>query len=169
MAYNALQCAVSDPSARRPADVYVPRWRAGPAVALDFAVTSGLRLDVVASSCRDSGAACLQYEDFKRDYKDTARECSRQGLAFVPMVAEAVGGGWGKEARKVWSELAKCSAFASGELASENLCGVSLLQRLSLTLQRENARAVLRRFGHGGQLPSRTALSISATLAEDTT
>ena len=37
-------------SLRRPADVYIPRWRQGPAAAWDFAVTSGLRDDVVASS-----------------------------------------------------------------------------------------------------------------------
>eukprot|EP00973_Karenia_brevis_P024501 3379831-Karenia_brevis.AAC.1 len=35
------------PGARRPADVFLPRWRAGPPAALDFAVTSGLRPDVV--------------------------------------------------------------------------------------------------------------------------
>ena len=35
----------SEASARRPADVYIPRWRLGPPAAWDFAVTSGLRMD----------------------------------------------------------------------------------------------------------------------------
>ena len=155
-----------DASARRPADVFIPRWRAGPAVALDFAVTSGMRPNVLAASSRGGEAACIQYEDFKRSHKDTANECRRQGFGFIPMVVEAVGGGWGKEARKVWSEFAKSSALASGEFASESSCGSALQQRLSLILHRENARACLRRFGHGGQAPSASALSVAATAAE---
>ena len=111
-------------------------------------------------------AACAQYEDYKKEYNDAANQCHRQGLVFIPMVVEAVGGGWGREARRVWSELVKSSALAAGELASESACGVSLLQRLSLVLQRENARAVLRRFGHGASPPSRSTLTISATIAE---
>ena len=35
---------------RRPADVYIPRWRRGAPAALDFAVTSGLRGDILARS-----------------------------------------------------------------------------------------------------------------------
>ena len=62
------------------------------------------------------------------------------------MIVEAVGGGWGKMARCVWSELAKTYALASGELATENTCATMLQQRLSMTLHRENARACLRRF-----------------------
>ena len=156
-----------DSSARRPADVYVPRWRAGPPAALDFAVTSGLNPDALAQSERDSYSACTRYEDRKRSFKDTAALCQQQGFSFIPMVVEAVGGGWGREARKVWSELAKVSASAAGELATASTCGVSLQQRLSTVLHRENARAVLRRLGHGGALPEREHLSMSATLAEE--
>ena len=35
----------SNPSSRRPADIYLPRWRAGSPAAWDFALTSGLRMD----------------------------------------------------------------------------------------------------------------------------
>ena len=38
-----------DPHSRRPADVYLPRWRQGVPAALDFAVTSGLRDSVTSS------------------------------------------------------------------------------------------------------------------------
>ena len=40
--------APGDPTARRPADVYIPRWRQGLPLAMDFAVTSGLNPDVMA-------------------------------------------------------------------------------------------------------------------------
>ena len=66
---------------------------------------------------------------------------------FVPMVMEAVGGGWGRAARGVWSELAKSSALAAGELQTEQSCAIMLRQQLSMLLHRENARACLRRFG----------------------
>ena len=138
----------SNPSARRPADIFIPRWRAGPPAAWDFAVTSGLRMDSLTDSIRDPDAATTKYEDFKCSYKDTASQCQDQGMSFVPMVVEAVGGGWGKVARGVWSELAKTSALAIGELETERTSAIMLRQRLSMTLHRENARACLRRIVH---------------------
>ena len=135
----------SNPSARRPADVYIPRWRAGPPAAWDFAVTSGLRLDVIPDSARDPDAACTKYEDFKCSHQDTKAQCQGQGITFIPMVMEAVGGGWGKVARGVWSELAKVSALANGELETERSSAIQLRQRLSMVLHRENARSCLRR------------------------
>jgi len=57
----------------------------------------------------------------------------------IPMTMEAVGGGWGKMARCVWSELAKTWALASGGLATDSDCAILLQQRLSMTLHRENA------------------------------
>ena len=138
----------SNPGARRPADIFIPRWRAGPPAAWDFAVTSGLRMDSLTDSIRDPDAATTKYEDFKCSYKDTASQCQDQGMSFVPMVVEAVGGGWGKVARGVWSELAKTSALAIGELETERTSAIMLRQRLSMTLHRENARACLRRIVH---------------------
>ncbi len=91
----------------------------------------------------DSGVG---YEDLKSSHQDTRAECLAQGITFIPMVVEAVGGGWGKMARCVWSELAKNSALATGELETESTCAIMLQQRLSMVLHRENARACLRRF-----------------------
>ena len=137
----------ADPSSRRPADVYIPRWRSGPAAAWDFAVTSGLRLDSLTDSASGPDTVLSKYEDFKCSYKDTKSLCEEGGLSFIPMVVEAVGGSWGKSARCVWSSLAKTSALATGELETEDTCAVMLQQRLSMTLHRENARACLRRLG----------------------
>ena len=69
------------------------------------------------------------------------------GLLNFLSVMEAVGGGWGKQARSVWSELAKSSTLAIGELESNKSCAIMLRQQLSMTLHRENARACLKRFG----------------------
>ena len=142
---SALNQHDSRPGARRPADVYIPRWRLGPPAAWDFAVTSGLRLGLHADAASPDGITS-RYEDLKSSHQDTRAECLAQGITFIPMVVEAVGGGWGKMARCVWSELAKNSALATGELETESTCAIMLQQRLSMVLHRENARACLRRF-----------------------
>ena len=133
-----------DSGLRRPADVYVPRWRNGIPAAFDFAVTSGLRQTVIASSAQDGSAAACRYEDYKREYLDTAQTCADEGLTFIPVVAEAHGGGWSPNAHKLLSELAKRKASLTGELDSKVAC--ELHQKLGLILHRENARAILRRW-----------------------
>ena len=129
---------------RRPADVYLPRWRRGTPAALDFAVTSGLRLDVVNRSALDGTAATREYEQFKRSHLDTEASCREQGITFIPVICEADGGGWGPEGHKVWSELAKHKSVITGEHSS--IIVTRLLQSLGLILHRENARSILRRY-----------------------
>ena len=53
---------------RRPADVFVPRWRHGMPAALDFAVTSGLRASVLEGSSSDGSSAATAYETHKRSH-----------------------------------------------------------------------------------------------------
>ena len=131
---------VSD--ARRPADIFLPRWRSGLPAALDFAVTSGLRADVVTASTPSVSAAIDNYEDFKRTHNNTDADCQAEGITFIPMVVEAVGGGWGSSAARLFSELAKIKSCVSGELRSSTL--THLYQNMGIILHRENARAILR-------------------------
>ena len=131
-----------DPSGRRPADVYLPRWKRGTPAALDFAVSSGLRAEVLAASAHDASAAPSAYEDHKRSYLNTEESCHTDGITFLPIVAEALGGGWGPTACKVWAELAKVKSLLTGEL--ESTVASQLYQSLGLILHRENARAILR-------------------------
>jgi hypothetical protein len=118
----------------------------GPPAAWDFAVTSGLRLDLPVEVMGNADGVIARYEDYKCSHNDTRADCQVQGISFIPMIVEAVGGSWGKMARCVWSELAKNYVLASGELATEDTCATMLQQRLSMTLHRENERACLRRF-----------------------
>ena len=133
----------SNPEARRPADVFLPRWRRGTPIALDFAVTSGLR-DVQAC-IREPSAALTTYEDYKRGHLNTERLCAEDGHAFCPMVMEAVGGAWGPAAVKVFSELAKSKSMLTGE--SFDILLSQLYQNLGTILRRENARAIIKRAG----------------------
>ena len=130
---------------RRPADVWVGAWHLlGPA-AFDLAVTSGLRQGLVARSAADGQLAAAEYETRKCAYQQTLATCTAEGLQFIPLVVEACGGGWAPTAMKTWKELATAHAARSTETAGVE-CG-RLLQALGLTLQKENARAVLRRLG----------------------
>ena len=131
------------PEARRPADIYVPCWDLGGPAALDFAVTSGLRTDLLEQTVAD-GSSCLStYEKFKNSFLDTAAHCASEGIAFVPMVVEAHSGAWGPAASKVWLKLGKAAALMSGE--STAIEALRARQNLGLTLHRETARAILRR------------------------
>ena len=95
---------------------------------------------MVAASARDGGQACAVYEDRKRSHQNTAAMCRDQGLQFVPLVC---GGGWGPEARKTWRTLGGFIAARTGQ--APGTATEHLRQFLSVTLQRELARAVLRR------------------------
>ena len=130
-------------SMRRPADVYLPRWKRGTPAALDFAVTSGLRSNMVDRSAVDGKAATTSYEDFKRSHLETEAKCREEGITFIPMICEADGGGWGEAAHQVWSELAKRKAIIAGE--QDSITATRLLQSLGVILHRENARSILRR------------------------
>jgi hypothetical protein len=152
--------ALLDQNGRRPADVYLPRWRRGGPAALDFAVTSGLRDDVVRRSAVDGSSAVSAYEDFKRTHNDTANACQAEGITFIPVVCEADGGGWSPAAHKTWSELAKRRSLLTGE--SESTVAVQLLQNLGLILHKENARAILQRFPTSSSRHSHESLAAAA-------
>jgi hypothetical protein len=128
---------------RRPADVFIPHWRLGQPAAFDFAVSSGLRVGFLDESAKDGSSSGTAYAEAKRLHLDTARVCAEEGLSFIPLVCEAHGGSWGCEARVVWKEAAKSAALLSGESAALKL--EHLMQSLSVTLHRANARAILGR------------------------
>ena len=133
-----------DPNAlRRPADIYLPRWRRGIPAALDLAVTSGLRSDVVTKSAKDGTAAVKAYKTLKISYLETENTCQEEGITFIPIICEADGCGWGPAAHTVWSELAKNKSALTGEQYSITVS--HLLQSLGIILHKENARAILRR------------------------
>ncbi|CAL4060143.1 unnamed protein product, partial [Meganyctiphanes norvegica] len=100
---------------RRPADVYIPRWRRGTPAAFDLAVTSGLRRGMVKESTKDGTLAVKSYETKKRTYLDTETLCQDEGIQFIPLICEANGGGWGPAAQVVWRELAKYKSSMTGE------------------------------------------------------
>ena len=127
---------------------------------MDFAVTSGLKRDMVNRSAEDGSVATVIYEDFKRSHLDTEAICREEGITFIPVICEADGGGWGPAAHKVWSELAKHRSIVSGE--QNSIIVSQFLQSLGVVLHRENARAILRRSPRHVDQDCRELLAASA-------
>ena len=128
---------------RRPADAWLPRSPGTTNEALDFACTSGMRADFMDRSAADGGCVFAAYEHHKRSYKDTEKECSQVGIKFIPMIIESHGGGWSPLARAILDRLARRQSAAWSE--HQEPASLRIAQRIACTLQRENARAVLRR------------------------
>ena len=111
--------------------------------AIDFAITSGLRDPQLGDGEAEVALIFREYEDFKRGYKDTDAQCRRQGLTFLPFVVEAHAGGWSPVARRAISSLA--SDIAAATHSDKAAVSLRIAQRISCSLQRESARAILRR------------------------
>ena len=100
-------------------------------------------------AARDPERILADYETFKREYvapgeiASTDALCNGQGIEFVPVVIESHGGGWGREARHVFGRMAR--HLAAAQRSDEETTGLQTAQRISISLHRENARAVLRR------------------------
>ena len=137
---------------RRPADVYLPTWTGGQPAALDFAVTSPTRPDMLSLSCSSAGAAAAAYAQHKRLHLQTEADCASQGVTFVPMVAET-SGGWDATAMHVWKAFARAESVRSGQRVGAVL--ERHLQSLSVAIRRAAAVAVLRR-GRDGDVATFT-------------
>ena len=80
----------------------------------------------------------------------------------MPMVVEAHSGCWGQTAKQVRKLLAESAAQCRG--ITKSAASLELAQRISTTLHRENARAILRRLP---VLGSTTAVSANAAAWAD--
>ena len=130
-------------SYRRPADVWLPRGSSSKGEALDFAVSSGLQSELFHPVAETPGLVFHRYDGMKRSCKDTAASCEAAGFKFVPLVVEAHGGGWSPSTRATVDFISRTrSACQHEDVASVSL---RIAQRISCTLHKENARAVLRR------------------------
>ena len=72
----------------------------------------------------------------KRKLRETAEDCQREGLVFLPLVVETLGGlhqGALTQIKLLASALARCKGLKEGEVTGQ------LFGRLSLTLMKANA------------------------------
>ena len=129
---------------RRPADILLPGWAGGRDAALDVTVVHPLQDATRARAAAEPGSA-LTYA-FNNKMRVTAELCDQQGIAFIPIVAESMGG-WHKVAleqlKKLGSALARHTGQEEGETISH------LHTRASVLLQKGLSALLLNRIpGH---------------------
>jgi hypothetical protein len=137
---------------RRPGDVYVPHWKKGLPLAMDFAVTHPLQPSASAkfADVVTSGSWAAAYS--KKHKSPLAASCEAHGVMFSPMVVETFGS-WDPEALDVLFAIGR--QFATHQGLDVGYANKVLFTNLSVTLQRQNVRAILARsmgsfqFEHG--------------------
>ena len=131
-------------SARRPADIWLPRGPSDHPEALDFAITSATRFQLIREASATLELVFARYEEHKRDHQQhTAQQCEQAGIRFIPMIMEAHSGSWSPLARNMLDWIARRSAAIT--LEEPATVSLRIAQRLSATLHRENSRAILKR------------------------
>ena len=138
---------------RRPADVLIRNWVGGKDAALDVTVVTPLQDNTMPGAAHTAGHA-LTYA-YERKINGAEEECRRQGIAFLPIVAETFGG-WHpdakREVKKLGAALARHTGQDEGEATSH------LWSRMSILLQRGNA-AIL-----GNRIPNQPGAHIDGII-----
>ena len=119
---------------RRPADILVPLWAGGRDAAFDVTVVHPLQDATVVRVAREPGHALNFAHDCK--VRGAEEDCRQQGIAFLPLVAESLGG-WHPCAEREVKKLGSALARHTGQLESEAIA--HLWGRLGILLQRGNA------------------------------
>ena len=119
---------------RRPADVLVPNWVGGKDAAMDVTIITPIQAATMPGAADTAGHA-LDHA-YGRKMNGAEEQCRRQGIAFLPMVAETFGGwhsGAEREVKKLGAALARHTGQEEGEAISH------LWSRMGILLQRGNA------------------------------
>ena len=124
----------------RPADVLIPNWTGGRDTALDVTVVSPLLTERVDNAISTPGhTLVIAFNDKCRDY---LQACEREGLSFIPLPVETLGG-WHKKAVEQLRKLARAQARCTGKEEEESIR--HLFQRLGVLLVKGNAALLLNR------------------------
>ena len=100
---------------RRPADILVPHWSGGLDAAMDVTVVMPLQQATLTGAATTPGFA-LDYAHGNK-VRGAEEECQAQGIAFLPMVAESLGG-WHsvaeREVKKAGSSIGQAHGKGGG-------------------------------------------------------
>ena len=118
----------------------IRRWSDGKDGALDITVTGPLARSNVMAAAEEGGSALAKA--VQRKVQGVAEACQQQGLVFLPIALETLGG-----FHQVAVEQVKRigAAIARNQGSDEKVTTRQLFQRLSITLMRGNAALILGR------------------------
>ena len=124
----------------RPADVFIPCWTHGKDTALDITVVNPLQDALVRRAATTPGHALVHA--FGRKMTGTGEACRREGIVFIPLPVETLGG-WHEDAAQQIKKLGSAQSRQTGQ--EESVAISHLFQRLSILLARGNAALFLNR------------------------
>eukprot|EP00731_Ephydatia_muelleri_P016878 Em0009g1302a len=127
-------------SRTRPADILVTNWDNGISAAFDVTVASPLNSSTITEVGMYSGAAARAAELRKHTQNDS--KWAEISCKCIPLAVECYGA-WGPEALKAFSQVATRLAIRGN--TSKSMALTDLFGRLSHSLIRANARAILSR------------------------
>jgi len=125
----------------RPGDIYHPNFRLGRPAYFDLSVRCTTQSAVISSAASQAGVAAAAGEEAKdNQYLDIVNQ---SGGDFIPLVCESFG---------VWTPSALSTLFSIADRSTvknglpRKVARRQLLQQLSVTLWRYNARMILRQY-----------------------
>ena len=124
----------------KPADVLIPHWSGGRDTALDVTVVSPLLPNRLAKSVEKPGYTLTQA--FNDKCRNTLQACQSEGIAFIPLPVETLGG-WHEKAVDQIKKLARAMARCTGKEEMEETR--HLFQKLGVLLVRGNAAMFINR------------------------
>ena len=113
--------------------VLLPHWAGGQDAALDVTIVHFFQDATLAQAATEPGYA-LTFAH-QRKARGAEGDCRRQGIAFLPLVAESMGG-WRASAEREIKKLGSALARHTGQLEGEAIS--HLWRRLGILLQRDN-------------------------------
>ena len=124
----------------RPADVFLPNWRNGRSTCVDITIVSSLQQALVEKAA-DSPGAALEHA-LQRKNNQSKEDCEREGLEFLAMPVEVLGG-FAKQSVEVVERLGRQLARQTGGDISKVIN--HLFQRLSIILMKYNSALITSR------------------------
>ena len=127
----------------------IPHWTGGLDTAWDVTVIHPLQAATLAGAAANPGHA-LEVA-VKRKNRGALEDCRRQGIKFIPLAVESLGG-WHESAVAEIRKLAAALARQTGQ--EERECRSHLFQRLSVSLVKGNCSLFVNR------IPENTAAEV---------
>ncbi|XP_075259889.1 uncharacterized protein LOC142351636 [Convolutriloba macropyga] len=126
----------------RPGDVYLPCWKSGQSAALDITVTSSLQPNIISHASEKSGYAIEAAED--RKYAQYENSCAQQGIMFVPLAIEVLGG-LSRTLKKALLRMSLLADSRNYQSVGQSIAFDRAVQSLSVVIIRGSANMLLSR------------------------
>ena len=113
----------------RAADVFLPHWSNGKDTAWDITVVNPLQQELVSAAATTAGHALTHAFNWKVARGGVGAACKREGIVFLPLPVETLGG-WSQTAVDQFRKLGAALSRQTGQ--EESVVTSHLYQKLSV-------------------------------------